>query len=425
MKKHHWMLGALGLGIVAGLIAQPFAGDSTLQWINTNIFQFVGQVFLRLIFMVVVPLLIAALILGAAELSSEQGLGGVAGKTLGFTLVSSFASVVIGVLLVQSIGPGRGVQGSPAFEQMAGLVEGARSDVGAIQKNAESTKPVSQILLDLIPKNPLDSAVRAFSGEIIALMVFALIFGTAMGLVSRTRNVDALKGVLEGMFTVCMEVIGFAMKIAPFAVFGLVFGSVLKFGTSLLGVLALYVLVVVLGLLIQQFVVYGALLKIFAKVNPFAFFKACREVYLVAFSTASSNVTLPVTLETAERDLGITPRIARFVLTVGASANQNGTALFEGVTVLFLAQVYGIDLSLAAQFQVVLMSVLAGIGTAGVPGGSLPLIMILVQSLGIPPEGMGIILGVDRFLDMCRTTLNVSGDLVIAKLVDHKNHLSA
>jgi len=174
---------------------------------------------------------------------------------------------------------------------------------------------------------------------------------------------------------------------------------------------------VVAGLLIQQFVVYSLLLRGIAHRSPVKFFAACREVYLYAFSTASSNATLPLALETAEQKLRLPPNISRFVLTVGATANQNGTALFEGITVLFLAQVYGIDLTIAQQVQVMVMSVVAGIGTAGVPGGSLPLIMIVVQSVGIPPEGMGLILGVDRFLDMCRTTVNVSGDLVIAALV--------
>jgi DAACS family dicarboxylate/amino acid:cation (Na+ or H+) symporter len=177
--------------------------------------------------------------------------------------------------------------------------------------------------------------------------------------------------------------------------------------------------VVVLALLIQQFGVYSLLLKM-KGISPWRFFGACKEVYLYAFATASSNATLPRTLECAEHKLRLTPETSRFVLTVGATANQNGTALFEGITVLFLAQVYNIDLSLGQQIQVVLMSILAGIGTAGVPGGSLPLIMILLQQVGIPAEGIGIILGVDRFLDMCRTTLNVGGDLVISALVDDK-----
>jgi DAACS family dicarboxylate/amino acid:cation (Na+ or H+) symporter len=160
------------------------------------------------------------------------------------------------------------------------------------------------------------------------------------------------------------------------------------------------------------------LLKAIARKSPIEFFKQCREVYIYAFSTASSNATLPLSLITAEKKLGLSPRISRFVLTIGATANQNGTALFEGVTVLFLAQVFKIELSFAAQVQVVLMAILAGIGTAGVPGGSLPLVVIILQSVGIPVEGIGLVLGVDRFLDMCRTTLNVSGDLVISALVD-------
>jgi Na+/H+-dicarboxylate symporter len=188
-------------------------------------------------------------------------------------------------------------------------------------------------------------------------------------------------------------------------------------GAGFLANVAYFVGVVVLGLLIQQFVVYGIALKVIGKTNPITFFKACQEAYVYAFSTASSNATLPIALETAEKKLKLPPQISRFVLTCGASANQNGTALFEGLVVLFLAQVYGLNLSIEQQFVVVLMSVLAGIGTAGVPGGSLPLIAILCVNVGVPVEGMGLILGVDRFLDMCRTTLNVSGDLVIAQLV--------
>jgi DAACS family dicarboxylate/amino acid:cation (Na+ or H+) symporter len=174
---------------------------------------------------------------------------------------------------------------------------------------------------------------------------------------------------------------------------------------------------VVAGLLLQQLGVYSAMLALVARRSPLDFFRKCRGVYLYAFSTASSNATLPLSLEVAETRLQLPPDVSRFVLTVGATANQNGTALFEGITVLFLAQVYGLDLTAGQQVRVMLMSILAGIGTAGVPGGSLPMVLIVAQSVGVPAEGMGLILGVDRFLDMCRTTVNVSGDLVIAALV--------
>jgi Na+/H+-dicarboxylate symporter len=223
--------------------------------------------------------------------------------------------------------------------------------------------------------------------------------------------------VLDAIFRASMAIIDLAMKIAPFAIFGIVFNTAYKMGAGFLGNVAFFAGVVVLGLVFQFVVVYGLFIKFVAKSSPISFWKQCQEVYLYAFSTASSNATLPVALECAEKVLKLPPQISRFVLTVGASANQNGTALFEGVTVMFLAQVYGIDLSLGQQVLVVLMSILAGVGTAGVPGGSLPLIVVLMIQVGIPAEGIGLILGVDRFLDMCRTTLNVAGDLVIAKLI--------
>jgi dicarboxylate/amino acid:cation (Na+ or H+) symporter, DAACS family len=208
-------------------------------------------------------------------------------------------------------------------------------------------------------------------------------------------------------------------------VFAIVFNTAFTFGTGILASLLYYVITVVAGLLVQQFVVYSALLWTVARRSPAEFFRKCREVYLYAFSTASSNATLPLSLDVAENTLHLPPQIARFVLTVGSTANQNGTALFEGVTVLFLAQVYGLDLTIGQQIRVMVMSILAGVGTAGIPGGSLPMVMIVAQSVGIPAEGMALILGVDRFLDMCRTAVNVSGDLVITALVSAREELPA
>ena len=225
--------------------------------------------------------------------------------------------------------------------------------------------------------------------------------------------------VLEQIFDACMRVVAWVMQLAPGAVFAIVFGTALTFGVGVIASLALYVATVIGGLAIQQFVVYSMVLRSVAGRSPVAFFRACREVYLYAFSTSSSNATLPLSLDTAERRLGITPAIGRFVLTVGSTANQNGTALFEGVTVMFLAQAYGLDLTLGEQVRVMVMSIIAGIGTAGVPGGSLPMVLIVAQSVGVPAEGMALVLGVDRLLDMCRTTVNVSGDLVIGALVDN------
>jgi DAACS family dicarboxylate/amino acid:cation (Na+ or H+) symporter len=253
-------------------------------------------------------------------------------------------------------------------------------------------------------------------GGLLAVMVFSLFVGVALTIAPRDRTAT-LRGFFEGMFEVSMVIIGFALRLAPFGVACLAFAVAARLGLDLFRTLGLYVGVVLLGLALQQFVVYPLTLRFFASRSPVRFLKDAKEAIITAFSTSSSNATLPVALRVAEKNLSIPPRIARFVLTVGASANQNGTALYEGVTVLFLAQVFGVDLTLTQQIVVALMCVMAGIGTAGVPGGSLPLVVGVLLSINVPPDAIAIILGIDRFLDMCRTALNVSGDLVIAAVV--------
>ncbi len=419
MSQHKKLVIALLSAVILGVVLHPFSDITWLKDANTHILQPIGQIFLRLIFMVVVPLIFSALVIATNELAMSHGIGKVVRKTLAYTVVISTLSVLIGISLVNIIRPGDGFVITESQQQ--NFSQNTKT-IAKISENVANTKPISQIIVELIPKNPLDSAVRALDGEMIPLMVFALIFGIGLSLVNRQKaqHQCVLIPIFEQVFAACMKILGFAMALAPFGVFALVFNTIFIAGYGILLSLLLYVITVVVALLIQQFFVYSAAIKFVAKRNPWTFFKHCQDVYLYAFSTSSSNATLPKSLEVAETKLGIPSNISRFVLTVGATANQNGTAIFEGITVLFLAQVYGIDLDLAQQIEVVLFSILAGMGTAGVPGGSLPLIMILLQSVGIPPEGIGLILGVDRFLDMCRTTINVSGDLVIAAMVAPK-----
>ena len=411
MKLHNKLAIALLFGIALGAALHPYADNPGLVAFNMHVLRPIGQIFLRSIFMIVVPMVFSALVIGVYQLGRGHNLSGVAGRTLAFTVVLSAASVAIGVTLVNLLQPGRGFQ--------LGKAAGGVSDVQAIEANAAAAKPLSDVIIELIPRNPLESAVRALDGEMLPLMVFAVIFGVAVSGLAKGKGEDdvVLVRVFEQIFDACMRIVHFAMLLAPFAVFAIVFNTAFTFGTGIVASLMFYVATVVAGLLIQQFGVYSALLWTIARRAPGDFFRQCREVYLYAFSTASSNATLPLSLDVAEHKLRLPPQISRFVLTVGSTANQNGTALFEGVTVLFLAQVYGLDLTVAQQVRVMVMSILAGVGTAGVPGGSLPMVMIVAQSVGIPAEGMALILGVDRFLDMCRTAVNVSGDLVIAALV--------
>jgi DAACS family dicarboxylate/amino acid:cation (Na+ or H+) symporter len=418
VKLHTKLFIGLVLGIGLGAALHSQADSAWITAINANLLRPIGQIFLRSIFMIVVPMVFSALVIGVYELGRGHDLPGVAGRTLWFTLVMSALSVVIGILLVNLLRPGESVALQQAIATSSPLSSGPSAGVETLQANAAARKSVADTIIELIPRNPLDSAVRALDGEMLPLMIFALIFGVAVSAVApRDDRDNVLIRLLEQVFNACMKIVHFAMQLAPFAVFAIIFNTAFTFGTAVFATLFFYVATVVLGLLLHQFGVYSALLKLVARRSPVEFFRNCREVYLYAFSTASSNATLPLSLEVAEKKLGLPPDVSRFVLTVGATANQNGTALFEGITVLFLAQVYGLDLTAGQQTRVMLMSILAGIGTAGVPGGSLPMVMIVAQSVGIPAEGMGLILGVDRFLDMCRTTVNVSGDLVIAALV--------
>jgi DAACS family dicarboxylate/amino acid:cation (Na+ or H+) symporter len=399
-------------GAVLGLLANRFFGDSPgLQRFIANVTYPAGQIFLRLIFMVVIPLVLSALILGVAELGDPRRLGRVGLKTLVFTVLLSATSVLIGVLFANLVRPGAGL--SP--EARSALMEVMGQSAGGL-KAPPPPKAALEIVLELIPQNPVEAMANAFRGDMIAVMVFALVLGIALTMVER-RAVEPLLAWLQALFEVVMKVIEFAMRLAPYGVAALLFTMTARAGLDVLAKLGLYVITVVAALALHQFVTYSLVLKYLARYPPRLFFSRIREVMVTAFSTSSSNATLPTTLRVAEHDLGIPRSIGGFVLTLGSTLNQNGTALYEGVTVLFLAQFFGVDLSFGGQVTVVLLSILAGVGTAGVPGGSLPLVTALLVTVGVPAEGIGIILGVDRILDMCRTVLNVTGDITVAACV--------
>lgn len=412
------MLGRAPTPGVADVLDRNANGiDDRLDWVVENATDPIGKIFLRLIFMVVVPLVFSALVLGVAGFGDVRRLGRVGLRTLGYTILLSMTAVLIGVVLVNVIKPGGGLspeKGAAIRAQYAGKAE-------AIVKNTRQAKSLKDTLLDIIPENPLQEAVGALDGSskgngMLAVMFFALLVGVAMTLLPDERT-RPLVGVLEAIFDICMTVIGFAMRLAPYAVACLVFTMTSRLGLDIIKTLMWFVLTALAGLAIHFFVVYSLVIRFAARMSPLQFFRRTSDASLTAFGTSSSNATLPTSLRVAEEQLGIPRDVASFVLTVGATGNQNGTALYEGVVVLFLAQVFGVDLTLGQQVMVVLMSVLAGVGTAGVPGGSLPLIVIVLQSVGVPGEGIGIILGVDRLLDMCRTVLNVVGDLTIATCV--------
>jgi dicarboxylate/amino acid:cation (Na+ or H+) symporter, DAACS family len=415
------ILFGLVVGALLGLIVESNVKDPAalkeLDWWLASVIQPIGKLFIRIIFMIVIPLIFSAIVLGVAEMGDVRKLGRVGFKSILFTLLLSGTSVVIGIALVNILAPGK--QLSPETKQELTAKYG-----GAVtQKVEQGTKKASlaDTLLKLIPENPLAEAVNAFTpnytgGGLIAVMVFSLFFGVAMTLAPPER-IAPLTGTLQGVFDVCMVIIGFAMKLAPIGVACLGFALTATLGIDIIRSLGFYAGVVVLGLALHQFGTYSLFLKFVGGKSPVQFFSQTREAMLTAFSTSSSNATLPVSMRVAEEKLKLPRQISRFVLSVGASANQNGTALYEGVTVLFLAQVFGVELTVGQQFVVAFMCILAGLGTAGVPGGSLPLVVGVLVSIQVPGDAIAIILGIDRLLDMCRTTLNVTGDLVLATLV--------
>jgi len=397
-------------GLAAGLLAYSFApGAAWVDMLVTYVTGPIGQVFLRLLFMLVLPLLFSALVIGIAEMGEIRALRNIGIRTLIYTVVVSGIAVFVSIALVNLLRPGRGVDPAAAQELLRQGGENAASIVAA---SAESEAGVNQVVA-IVPSNVISAMSN---NDILAVMFFALFFGIGLLLV-QTRRTVVLKDAIEGVFEVAMRLIGIVIQLAPIAIFCFMFNLSAQFGWDLLVKLAAFVGVVLLALGVQMFGVFPALLKFIAGKSPIAFFRETREASVMAFSTASSNATLPTSLRIAESELRLPPRISRFVLTIGATANQNGTAMFEGVTVLFLAQFFGVELALGDQLFVMLVCILAGIGTAGVPGGSLPVIALILGGVGVPPEGIGLILGVDRFLDMCRTTLNVVGDLVCAQVI--------
>ena len=404
------MVVGLVAGAVLGLLAHQFAaGTPALDRFVRLVSQPIGQVFLRLLFMLVIPLVFSALALGVCGLGDLRRLAKIGAKTLVYTVVASSIAVFLGVFLVNVLRPGEGMS-EPARAQ---LLEGAAQRAATLGADVKAPKLGIDLLVQIVPSNVVRAAA---DNDLLAVMFFSLLIGIGLA-VTPTPAVEKFREAIEGLYDVTLQLIGFVIRIAPLGAAALIFTLTAQVGVEVLWQLGRYVGVVLLALGIHQFGVYSVMVRGLGGMSPLAFFRGVQDAMITAFSTSSSNATLPTALRVAEEQLRLPSHISRFVLTIGSTANQNGTALFEGVTVLFLAQFYGVHLSIGQQTLVVLVCILGGIGTAGVPSGSLPVIAVILGMVGVPVEGIGLVLGVDRFLDMCRTVINVTGDLVAAVVV--------
>ncbi len=415
------LIGGL-LGVAGGILAHFTLGDdpvlaSFIRYVTLP----VGQIFLRLLFMLVIPLIFSALVLGVAGMGDPRHLGRIGFKALAYTVVVSAIAVLLGVTLVNLFRPGEGLSPELKARLAASALQKTAAPAAVPAPAAPGAAPAApaaerspvDLLVEIVPRNPVKAAA---DGDFLGVMFFSLMVGLGLAL-TRTPAALRFQEAVEGLLDVSMRLIDMVIAFAPVGVAALLFNLTAQLGYEVLGQLARYVGVVLLALAIHQFVVYSLAVKLLGGMSPRVFFRGIQEAMVTAFSTSSSNATLPTALRVAEEELHLPPNVSRFVLTIGATMNQNGTALFEGVTVLFLAQFYGVQLGLTQQLTVVVICILGGVGTAGVPAGSIPVVAMILGLVGIPAEGIGLILGVDRFLDMCRTTLNVTGDLAAAVVV--------
>lgn len=419
MALHTRILVGLAIGVIAGVVVNyRFGGDHPrIAWIIDNITQPIGQLFLRLLLMIVVPLVFSSLVVGVAGIGDIRKLSRVGLKSFAYCLVISAISVVIGITLANTLKPGKKIDpGTSAALQQRYATDATKSVEDATKASSAASKPLMAVVETIVPKNPFFAVASNENPNMLHVMFFALVIGIAITLLPVTTTAPLLR-VLESLYEITAKIIKMIMKFAPFAVACLLFNNTARFGLDLLQALAWFVATVLLGLSLHMFGVYSLSVYFLSGIAPIEFFRRIKTVILTAFSTSSSNATLPTALRVSEQNLGVPQEINSFVLTVGATANQNGTALYEGITVLFLAQLAGVDLTLGQQLMVVYLAILGGIGTAGVPSGSIPFIIGVLVTINVNPALIAIILGVDRILDMCRTTLNVAGDITAATYV--------
>jgi Na+/H+-dicarboxylate symporter len=379
------------LGIIAGLLLSSYTG-----FIKTWIKPF-GDLFINLIKMVIVPLVLSSLVVGAASVGDVKKLGRMGGKTVGYYLITTAIAVTIGLVLANLIDPGLNMK-LPADAKYAG----------------KEALPLVQVLLNIFPTNPIDSLVRA---DMLQIIVFALFLGIGITLVGeRARPVYHF---FDGLAEVMYKITGIVMEVAPIGVFALITPVVAANGPKVLIPLAKVIVAVYIGCILHAAIVYSTAVKTLGKMSPLKFFKGFSPAMLIAFTTCSSSATLPVSMKSVEENLGVDKDVASFVLPLGATINMDGTAIYQGVCAVFVAQVFGLELNLSQQLTVILTGTLASIGTAGVPGAGLIMLTMVLQSINLPLEGIALIAGIDRVLDMARTTLNVTGDGSAAVIVDY------
>jgi Na+/H+-dicarboxylate symporter len=418
LSLHHKILLGMVAGIIAGLLMPklPFLMEN-IEWVKLP-----GEIFLKLIIMIVVPLVFASVLAGTASLGDIRKLGRIGARTVTYYILTTTIAIVLGLILVNIIKPGSYVSNEGRNE----LLRQYQDEVKMKVKIAEQKPSFIDTIRNIIPSNPtlslsgLDEDKNGIirpSNTMLQVIFFALMMGVAITMVKEKYKTTMLN-FFEALTEVMIVLVNMVMYIAPIGVFSLIAVVLAELGFQFLGVLMIYALTVIAGLVLHALITYNIILRYFAKFSPKEFFKKIQSVMLVAFSTSSSGATLPVSIECAKDDLGVKSEVASFVLPLGATINMDGTGMYQAVAAVFIAQVFGISLSFSAQVTIVLTAVLASIGTAGVPAVGIVMLLIVLKAVDVPVEGVALILAVDRLLDMCRTVLNVTGDLTASIFVN-------
>jgi proton glutamate symport protein len=368
----------------------------------------IGTIFIRLLMFVAIPLVVSSLIVGASSLGDLRKVGRIGAKTLFFYLVTIVSAITIGLVLVNQIQPGTRL-GTESRERLMLTFQ------PNVQQKIEQQTDLDLVdmLVRIVSTNPFESLAR---GDMLQIVFFALMVGVSLTAIPLNKAAPVI-GFFDGFSELMIKMVDMIMTVAPFGVFALIAATVGEFGFEILQTLAWYFGTLLFGLILHQFVTLGILVRVFGGFNPLRFFRAMKEVMLIGFSSSSSAATLPVNMETCEQKLGVSKEIASFVLPLGATVNMDGTSMYQAVATVFIAQVYGLDLNLTAQLTIVLTAVLASIGTAPVPGVGIVMLIIVLRAVNVPEEGIALILGVDRLLDMARTVVNVTGDAVVAVII--------
>ncbi len=418
LKLHWQIIIALVLALLAGSLTGTDAGIFGVTFFQA--YEFVGTLFLNALKMLIVPLIVSSIVVGIAGIGSSSALGRLGGKTILYYIATSLIAILIGLVLVNMVTPGV-IDGEPAKDLI-----GLTGDADLIREKVgdKGAGDIADVFLRMVPTNIV---MAAANGQMLGLIFFSLLFGYFLTKVQEAYA-ESLFGFWRGTYQVMMLITDWVMKFAPIGVFALVAKVVASTGFSAFKPLALFFITVLAALAIHFLIVMPIILRVLGRVSPLRHYRAMAPALLTAFSTSSSSATLPLTMECVEKNAGVSNRTASFVLPLGATINMDGTALYECVAAIFIAQAYGLELGFATQFTIVLVALLTSIGVAGIPAASLVAIAIILGTIGLPAEAIGLILAVDRILDMCRTTVNVFSDscgaVVIARGEGEENLLT-